>query len=407
MNIEIKERLKNIKEGIVPEGYKRTMVGIIPKDWKVRKIEDVAKINSEKYYPGKTDENYLCIELEHLEQNSGLLKGFTNSDQIKSTKNIFNKGDILYGKLRPYLKKYFKPDFRGICSTEIWVLNNNNQKLKSEYLYYIIQTQKFDYVSNISTGSSMPRADWEYVGGSSFSFPPLEQQEKIATILSTWDKAIENIEKLIKEKEVQKKGLMQQITSKQVRVWDEHGNEYPDWEKKKIKDIFDNITRGNVLAVSKTKKEKDELYSYPVYSSQTLDNGLMGYYDQYLFEDAITWTTDGANAGTVKYRKSKFYCTNVCGVLLSDKGISKELISEILNGVAWKHVSHVGNPKLMNNIMSEIVIEIPVSLEEQKAIAEILSTADKEIELLTELLENKKEEKKGLMQLLLTGIIRV
>ena len=57
---------------------------------------------------------------------------------------------------------------------------------------------------------------------------------------------------------------------------------------------------------------------YPVYSSQTKDNGLMGYYKDYLYENAITWTTDGANAGTVNYRAGKFYCTNVCGVLLTN-----------------------------------------------------------------------------------------
>jgi type I restriction enzyme S subunit len=56
---------------------------------------------------------------------------------------------------------------------------------------------------------------------------------------------------------------------------------------------------------------------YPVYSSQTKNNGLAGYYSDFLYENAITWTTDGANAGDVNYRSGKFYCTNVCGVLLS------------------------------------------------------------------------------------------
>lgn len=79
------------------------------------------------------------------------------------------------------------------------------------------------------------------------------------------------------------------------------------------------VTRGYVLAATQTETEKTDEKPYPVYSSQTKDKGLMGYYKDYLYEDAITWTTDGANAGTVNYRAGKFYCTNVCGVLLSNE----------------------------------------------------------------------------------------
>ena len=101
-----------------------------------------------------------------------------------------------------------------------------------------------------------------------------------------------------------------------------------------------------MLAATQTTDCKDEKNSYPVYSSQTKNEGLMGYYSDYLYENAITWTTDGANAGTVRYRSGKFYCTNVCGVLLSDDGYANKAVAEALNAVAWKYVSHVGNPKI-------------------------------------------------------------
>jgi len=91
----------------------------------------------------------------------------------------------------------------------------------------------------------------------------------------------------------------------------------------------------------------------------------MGYYNDYLFDTAITWTTDGANAGDVNFRNGKFYATNVCGVLLSEKKHSNKAVAEILNSIAYKHVSKVGNPKLMNNVMSEIIIRIPNSIEEE------------------------------------------
>lgn len=116
----------------------------------------------------------------------------------------------------------------------------------------------------------------------------------------------------------------------------------------------------------------------------------MGYYNEFLFEDAITWTTDGANAGTVHFRKGKFYCTNVCGVLLNSYGYTNRCIAEILGRVSKRYVSYVGNPKLMNNVMSEICIYIP-SLAEQSHIDDFLLVLDKKIEKQRQLVDSLKK----------------
>ena len=135
-----------------------------------------------------------------------------------------------------------------------------------------------------------------------------------------------------------------------------------------------------MLAATKVSTEKDDINTYPVYSSQTKNNGLMGYYKDFLFDTAITWTTDGANAGTANFREGKFYSTNVNGVLLSKDGFANRCIAEALNMVAWKYVSKVGNPKLMNNIMAEIMISIP-TLPEQIAIGNFFKSIDELINL--------------------------
>lgn len=169
------------------------------------------------------------------------------------------------------------------------------------------------------------------------------------------------------------------------------------WYISKIKDIY-QITRGQVLAVSLVKEIKDDIYIYPVYSSQTKNGGLVGYYKDYLYENAITWTTDGANAGDVNYRDGKFYCTNVCGVLLNQKGFSNKCMAEIINSVTRNYVSYVGNPKLMNGVMGDIIISVPPTIEEQQKIADCLSSLDELIEATTQKVETLKEHKKGLMQ---------
>ena len=170
-----------------------------------------------------------------------------------------------------------------------------------------------------------------------------------------------------------------------------------EWEEKAICDLF-IVTRGNVLAATKTSPVPTTEKRYPVYSSQTKNNGLMGFYDKYLFENAITWTTDGANAGTVNFREGKFYSTNVNGVLLSDDGYANKAVAEILNKEAWRHVSHIGNPKLMNNVMSAIKITIPNSAEEQIAIGNFFQQLDQSIVLQQQKYTQTQNLKKAMLE---------
>ncbi len=147
------------------------------------------------------------------------------------------------------------------------------------------------------------------------------------------------------------------------------------WEQRKVSEMF-KVTRGYVLSATLTSDNKSNEAPYPVYSSQTKNKGLMGYYKDYLYENAITWTTDGANAGTVNYRTGKFYCTNVCGVLLSDTVTADQMIAEALNNIAKGYVSYVGNPKLMNNVMADIEIKIPPRQEERERLSQFFVTLD-------------------------------
>lgn len=170
-----------------------------------------------------------------------------------------------------------------------------------------------------------------------------------------------------------------------------------DWEQRKVNEIF-KVTRGQVLAASLTTPEKNRGNIYPVYSSQTKDNGLLGYYSEYLFENAITWTTDGANAGTVNFRPGRFYSTNVNGVLINENGYACYAVSEIINKVAYKYVSKVGNPKLMNNVMAEINIMITPDIDELKQISKLIEAYNQYITLHQRKLDNLKLKKKALLQ---------
>ena len=170
-----------------------------------------------------------------------------------------------------------------------------------------------------------------------------------------------------------------------------------DWESRKVSELF-TVTRGYVLAATRTEPTKTDETPYPVYSSQTRDKGLLGYYKDFLYENAITWTTDGANAGTVNYRDGKFYCTNVCGVLLSHGATANQMIAEALNNVAKGYVSYVGNPKLMNNVMSDIEILIPTQEEERERLSALFSNLDHLITLHQRKLIKLQTIKKSLLE---------
>lgn len=196
-------------------------------------------------------------------------------------------------------------------------------------------------------------------------YPDILEQIKIANLLSLIDKKISVQCQIVKALKKYKRGFLQQIFNTNLKYCNSN-----KCKEKSIYDVF-TITRGYVLPVSKISPVKTSEYCYPVYSSQTKDDGLLGYYNEYLFENAITWTTDGANAGYTRFRKGKFYCTNVCGVLLNNNGFANEYVAEKINFVSRKYVSYVGNPKLMNNVMAEITIPFP-DVETQKYYSEII-----------------------------------
>lgn len=264
-------------------------------------------------------------------------------------------------------------------------------------LHYLNNGSLSKLIDSVSTIGAQPKLALYAIQGMPIFLPSLDEQTQIANFLSAVDEKINQLTQKHQLLSQYKQSMMQNLFSQQIRFKADDGSEFEEWKTVRVKDIFD-VTRGQVLAVSQTISVSDKEYKFPVFSSQTKQNGLMGFYKKYLFEDAITWTTDGANAGEVNFRKGKFYCTNVCGVLKSEKGYANQCIAAILNRVTRKYVSYVGNPKLMNNVMSEIPITIPSNISEQTKIANFLSTIDQKIEVTAQQIEQAKQWKKGLLQ---------
>jgi type I restriction enzyme S subunit len=172
------------------------------------------------------------------------------------------------------------------------------------------------------------------------------------------------------------------------------------WKTATVKELC-HLGRGRVISGQEIEQNPG---IYPVFSSQSKDNGKMGAIDTFDFDgEYVTWTTDGAYAGTIFHRTGKFNCTNVCGTLSAKESqLDLKFLAYQLETVAKNHVSYVGNPKLMNGVMADIQLSLPEHKAEQSKIAEILSTLDRAIEQTEALIAKQQRIKTGLMQDLLT-----
>ena len=312
----------------------------------------------------------------------------------------YRVNDILAANIRPYLKKIWLADRNGGASNDVIVIRAQSS-IDHQYLSHVLQNDRFiAYVMSGAKGLKMPRGDVSLIREYPVPTPFPAEQHRIASCLSSLDDLIAAERQKLDALKAHTKGLMQQLFPRKgetlPRLRFPEFRDALEWEEKKVGEIF-RVTRGQVLAMGLVRETKTHDAPFPVYSSQTKNAGLCGFYSEHLYRDAITWTTDGANAGDVNYRSGQFYCTNVCGVLLNTEGYANQCIAALLGNVSRKHVSYVGNPKLMNGVMSEIPIPVP-SVAEQHRIASFISTLDDLIAAQNDKVEALMTHKKGLMQ---------
>mgnify|MGYP003238337060 CR=1 FL=1 len=170
---------------------------------------ELASRRSEKYDP-RSGEQMPCVELEHIEQETGRIIGSIPSTQQNSIKGVCKSGDTLFGKLRPYLRKYAFVKKDMVCSSEIWSLVPS-ETIIPEYLFYLVQTDEFIKIANISSGTKMPRAEWSNIEKSVFSVPNKEVQAQIVQTLRGLDSRMLDAIDMLGELQLMKEGLLQQL----------------------------------------------------------------------------------------------------------------------------------------------------------------------------------------------------
>jgi type I restriction enzyme S subunit len=186
------------------------------------------------------------VEYEDIVSGQGILDKDIREKEIIKVGIRFEPGDVLFGKLRPYLKNWILPDFPGVAVGDFWVLRPS--ETDSNYLYYLIQTPAFQTAANQSTGTKMPRSDWNLVSKTSF-FAPRDkaEQSKIGQTLQALDHLITLHQRKLNHLQDEKKGLLQKMFPKE-------GEDFPElrfpgyteaWEQRKAVSIFQTVSDKN------------------------------------------------------------------------------------------------------------------------------------------------------------------
>ncbi len=386
----------------------------LPKGWEFDKLGNIATFFKGKGISKKdiSNEGYDCIRYGELFTiyNEVITKIYSKTNSIE---------DMILSENNDTLMPTSDVTPRGLATAsalsksgvilggDILIIRSN--KLLNSYLSYYIRSHKSE-IMKLVKGSTVYHIYANDMKNFQIFIPPLEEQKKIADILSTVDKKIAFVEENINATEELKKGLMQKLLTEGIGHTEfkdsELGRIPKSWEISNIGNIF-NIFVGRDLKEDRFSKEKTDTHIFPVFSNTVDNNGFYGYYDYEEFNgSSLTVVGRGIGVGTAFTKNGSYGAIGRLLVLFPQKGIEPHFYTEYINFKIKIFSESSGIPQLTGAQIKNYKCPIP-PLEVQKQISEILSTVDKKLENLKEKKLFFEELKKGLMQKLLTGEVRV
>ena len=401
-------------------------LGDMPEHWEIKRLKEVL---DEVIYgtSEKTKEvgKYEVLGMGDIEEGkiSFPRKRFINNVPKEL---LLRKGDLLFNRTNSLALVgkvgLIEDELENVTFASYLIRLRLKSNQSNRYFWYFLNSEKFICYSRSNAIQTANQANLSSSKLKQFKIlsTSLNIQKVIADYLDTKTAQIDRKIDLISQKAKLYSNLKQSLINetvtrgldKSVPMKDSDiewiGKVPKHWEVKRVKEIF-YISRGRVIAQTELIQDG----RYPVYSSQTKDNGCLGYINTFDYEgEYITWTTDGVNAGTVFLRQGQFNCTNICGTLnLKSKNQFLSYLFYFLQ-VITKHNKRIdtNGAKIMSNEMAFIKLTIP-PLDEQKAIADYLDTKtvqiDQIIQTINAQIEKLKELRKTLINDVVTGKIKI
>ena len=423
MTPEIKQRIDKIFHGEVPEGYQRTFLGIAPKSWDKSRIDKICRLSSGSTPRRDAVENFAG---DILWVTSGELKRRTIEDTrekisetavVNSHLEIYDPGTVviaIYGLEAAGIRGTVSIIGKQCTISQACMAFTEFKGIDNEFFYYWYLNNGQVIGLRYAQGTKQQNLSTDIVGSFPICFPSQGEQQKIAAILTTQDRVIELKEKRLAEKQRQKKYLMQQLLTGKKRL----PGFSEEWKKVKIgsfiKEIDERSTVNNqyeILSVTKNGM----VFQSSHFNKQIASENNVGYKvvrrGNLAFSTMNLWmgsldTLRICDTGIVSpaYKVFEFNQSLIVVNFAENYMKSAEMIW------LYKANSEQGASIVRRNLDLQALLNSEVALpdiSEQTAIAEVLSAADHEIDLLRQDIEQEKQKKKALMQLLLTGIVRV
>ncbi|HBA4063155.1 TPA: restriction endonuclease subunit S [Escherichia coli] len=379
---------------------------MVPKGWEQKKLEELCSLDAPITYGVLKPGEYFCggiplLQIKDLCDGSVLSNGLhliPPELDYEYRRSRIIKNDILISLVGTIgrVAKYQSSSEANIHRNIGRIRSNQH-----EYLFHYLQS---DYVqrgiTDSASGSSQSALNLSTLRSMLILVPPLIEQKKIAKILSTWDKAISVTEKLLTNSQQQKKALMQQLLTGKKRLLDENGVRFSGEWRNSTLSMFCNIAKGKALSASDL-----EVGDFPV-----IAGGKSSPYSHsdYTHENVVTVSASGAYAGYISYHNYKIWASD-CSVVSAKADNLIDYFYQLLLSLQDKIYSLQSGgaqPHIYPKDLNSIPLWVPCVKEQQK-IAAVLSAADAEISTLEKKLACLRDEKKALMQQLLTGKRRV
>ena len=418
MTPEIKQRIEQIRRGEVPEGYQTTILGIAPRSWDKSRIDKICRLSSGSTPRRDAVENF---NGDILWVTSGELKRRTIWDTrekisetavVNSHLEIYDPGTVviaIYGLEAAGIRGTVSIIGKQCTVSQACMAFTEFKGVDNEFFYYWYLNNGQVIGLRYAQGTKQQNLSADIVGSFPICFPSQGEQQRIAAILITQDKVIELKEKRLAEKQRQKKYLMQQLLTGKKRLPGFSG----EWSFLKAKEIFQNVSdkdhNGDLPVLSSTQDKgivpRDEVDIDIKYDTCSLVN-----YKKVSKGNFVISLR--SFQGGIEYSTYTGLVSPAYTVLSSRKEISDEYYKQFFKSTDYINRLNVAvygirdGKQISYEDFGRLRIPYP-PIKEQDAIAEVLSTADHEIDLLQQDIEQEKQKKKALMQLLLTGIVRV
>jgi len=405
-------------------GYKQTKLGWIPEDWSTPTIDEAFEFlrtssfsRNQLNYDNENETYYIHYGDIHATYKTPILDFKKIKSVPKLNKDVQLPATVQYLKNGDVIIADASEDYEGV-GTAIELQNLNGKKVisglhtfalrdKAELTIEGFRTYIFKNpvvkkaLKTIATGSKVYGISKGNIQKFKIVLPPLPEQQKIANILNTWDKAIAAQEKLITQKQALKKGLMQQLLTGKKRFAGFEG----EWEEVKIKDLFEMSAARDMLT-EHFNNVRTEKHKFPVYSNALTNKGLYGYYDFFQYESNKITVTARGSLGCAIPRFDKFNGIGRLLILAPKIELDLKYVSEYINNAIRIFVESTGVPQLTSPQFSNYKLKIP-KVSEQRRISKVLASIDIEIDCLKNEKRMYTKQKQGLMQQLLTGETRV